>query len=122
MLNRAGFDAYTMFLFCVFFLLRSLAIFTSQAIFFYIAYIPFVYAIYRFFSTNKLKRQLENSRFLTLFQSFKQWLHLRRTMMTDKQHRYFHCPTCNKALRVPRGKGKIQVTCHYCGTIFEEKS
>jgi len=47
---------------------------------------------------------------------------LRRTIHRDKEHCYFKCPNCGQQLRVPRGKGKITVTCRSCGAVFEEKS
>lgn len=50
------------------------------------------------------------------------WFHLRRTMHRDKEHRYFRCPSCGQQLRVPKGKGKITVTCRSCGAVFQEKS
>ncbi len=49
------------------------------------------------------------------------WFHLRRTMHRDKEHRYFRCPSCGQQLRVPKGKGKITVTCRSCGAVFQEK-
>lgn len=39
-----------------------------------------------------------------------------------KQYKYFICPQCAKRLRVPRGKGKIRVTCTHCGNVFMMKS
>jgi len=39
-----------------------------------------------------------------------------------KQYKYFICPQCAKRLRVPRGKGRIRVTCTNCGNVFETKS
>ena len=47
---------------------------------------------------------------------------MRVTVFRDKEHRYFRCPNCGQYLRVPRGKGKINVTCRNCGASFEEKS
>lgn len=41
---------------------------------------------------------------------------------THKNYKYFHCPNCKQKLRVPRGKGKIRVTCSKCGTQFEKKT
>ena len=29
---------------------------------------------------------------------------------------------CSQMLRVPRGKGKISITCRNCGTVFQEKT
>lgn len=31
-------------------------------------------------------------------------------------------PSCGQQLRVPKGKGKITVTCRSCGAVFQEKS
>lgn len=39
-----------------------------------------------------------------------------------RQYKYFICPQCAQRLRVPRGKGKIRVTCTHCGNVFEMKS
>ena len=39
-----------------------------------------------------------------------------------KQYKYFHCPQCRQQLRVPRGKGRLRVTCTRCGNKFEIKS
>ena len=35
---------------------------------------------------------------------------------------YLKCPNCGQMLRVPRGKGRITVTCRGCGASFQEKS
>ncbi len=36
----------------------------------------------------------------------------------DSAYNYFTCPKCRRALRVPKGKGKIQITCPKCGEKF----
>ena len=50
------------------------------------------------------------------------WLRLRRAIRRDKEHVYFKCPSCGQQLRVPRGRGRITVTCRACGASFQEKS
>jgi ribosomal protein L37AE/L43A len=40
----------------------------------------------------------------------------------DKDHRYFACPKCKQAVRVPKGAGKIRVTCPKCGEKFQKKA
>ena len=32
-------------------------------------------------------------------------------MQTDTQYYYFRCPTCGQSMRLPRGVGKVEVTC-----------
>ena len=58
------------------------------------------WAIFRSFSRNVYKRYQENRRFLQLLDRIK-----------DREHRYFDCPHCHQPVRVPRGKGKIAITC-----------
>lgn len=122
MMTRSGFDAYTVFLLVIFFLLRAVVRFTHIIPLAILAYIVLGYAIFRFLSANRLQRQVENGRFLALFQAIVRWFRLRRSVRADKDHRYFKCPNCHQPLRVPRGKGKIQVNCRACGAQFEEKS
>ncbi len=40
----------------------------------------------------------------------------------DREHRYFNCPKCGQSVRVPKGAGKIRVTCPKCGEQFEKKA
>ena len=35
---------------------------------------------------------------------------------------FFRCPSCKEVVRVPRGKGKIRITCPRCGYAFEKKT
>ena len=73
-------------------------------------------------SRNMTRRREENDRFLCLVDPAVRWLRLHRTIRRDKEHRYFKCPNCGQMLRVPRGKGKITVTCRGCGASFQENS
>ncbi len=69
------------------------------------------WALYRTFSRNTYKRYQENRKFLSLQDRFK-----------DRQHRYFSCPKCRQTVRVPRGKGKIAITCPKCREKFIKKT
>lgn len=47
-----------------------------------------------------------------------------RTVKVKKassEYRYLKCPECGKRLRVPKGKGRIRITCAACGSRFEKK-
>ena len=35
-----------------------------------------------------------------------------------KTHKFFKCPKCRQTVRVPRGKGKVRITCPKCGEVF----
>ncbi len=70
-----------------------------------------VWAIFRIFSRNTYKRYQENQRFCQFLDRLK-----------DRQHRYYNCPRCRQQVRVPRGKGKIAITCPKCREKFIKKT
>ncbi|MCR5205137.1 MAG: hypothetical protein K6E47_08760 [Lachnospiraceae bacterium] len=37
-------------------------------------------------------------------------------------YRVFKCPECGQLLRVPKGSGRVEITCRRCGKVFEAKS
>ena len=69
------------------------------------------WAIFRTFSRNTYKRYQENRKYLMFLQKLK-----------DREHRYFDCPRCHQPVRVPRGKGKISITCPKCKEKFIKKT
>lgn len=69
------------------------------------------WAIFRTLSRNTYKRYRENRRFLMILDRLK-----------DRDHKYFDCPKCRQPVRVPRGKGKIMITCPKCREKFQRKS
>lgn len=80
-------------------------------------------ALFRMFSRNLEKRRAENTRFME-----KVWWPVSRRMAgarqqrMDKEHRYFTCHRCGAVCRVPRGKGRIVITCPRCGGEIHGKS
>ena len=87
-----------------------------------ISFVVILFALFRMLSRNPARRRAENAKFLRVAGPAIQWFRLRRTIHRDKEHCYFKCPNCGQQLRVPRGKGRITVTCRSCGATFEEKS
>ncbi len=80
-------------------------------IFTLISYALLGWAIFRMLSRNTYQRYQENRKYLRLLERLK-----------DRQHKYFDCPRCRQPVRVPRGKGKIAITCPKCGEKFIRKS
>ena len=70
--------------------------------------------IFRAFSRNLDKRRAENARFLQWWGPKRQAVQGWRSRRQDRTHRYIKCRHCGARLRLPRGKGKIQVTCPRC--------
>ena len=69
------------------------------------------WALFRLLSRNTYKRYEENRKYLRFLDRLK-----------DKDHRYFDCPRCRQAVRVPKGKGKISITCPKCKEKFIKKT
>lgn len=122
MYGRYGNDQLNMFLLALYFILYLVLLMTQFVPLYWITMLLIAAALFRLFSRNCPRRREENAKFLKVFGPAIQWLRLRRTMRRDKEHCYFKCPSCGQQLRVPRGKGKITVTCRGCGASFEEKS
>ena len=92
-------------------LISILGLFIRTPLLNLIAYVLMFWAIFRTLSRNTYKRYRENRRFLMLLDRIK-----------DRQHKYFDCPKCRQPVRVPRGKGKIAITCPKCAEKFIRKS
>lgn len=122
MYGRYGNDQLNLFLIALYFVLYMVLLFTGFDPLYWISLIVFALFVFRLLSRNVPRRREENARFLHLADPIFRWLRLRRTIHRDKEHRYFKCPNCGQQLRVPRGKGKITVTCRGCGATFQEKS
>lgn len=39
-----------------------------------------------------------------------------------KHFKFFKCPACHQKIRVPKGKGRIEITCPRCGEKFVKKT
>ena len=76
-----------------------------------LSYVFMGIAIFRSLSRNTYKRYLENRRYLAIHARLK-----------DKNHKYYRCPKCRQSVRVPKGKGKIAITCPKCKERFVKKT
>nr|WP_297179259.1 hypothetical protein [uncultured Agathobaculum sp.] len=82
-----------------------------------------VLCYFRVFSRNIQARYAENQRFLRWWGQIGVRLRNAGLRFQDrKTHRYYKCPHCKQRLRVPRGRGKINITCPHCRTQFIRKS
>ena len=83
----------------------------AGTVFWFLSYALMIWAIFRALSRNTYKRYQENRTFLLFFDRLK-----------DRNNRYFNCPKCHQTVRVPRGKGKISITCPKCREKFIRKT
>ncbi len=116
MYGRHGNDEFSLFL-----VLTSLALMLLSRIrvlrFFYlIAIFLLFYSCFRIYSKNLAKRNLELERYRNAKYRCKKFFSLRKRMWAErKTHTYFKCSSCKTMIRVPKGKGRIEVSCPKCG-------
>lgn len=123
MMGRYGSDAFSKFLLTVVLILWVLDIFIDSRILSSWAILLIVYSYFRMFSRNTTKRYQENLKYLeiknkilTRFKSGNAQANQRKT------HHIYKCPTCKQKIRIPRGKGRIRITCPKCKTEFTKVS
>ena len=122
MYGRYGNDQLNLFLVVLYLALYLLFAATRFVPLYWLTVVLIITALFRTLSRNLTRRREENAKFLRLIDPAVRWMRLRRPIRRDKEHRYFKCPNCGQMLRVPRGKGKITVTCRGCGASFQENS
>lgn len=124
--GRSGPDALSMvlsFLACVLLVIAMLVGDGLSSILWILACICLGASYFRIFSRNTARRRLENERFL---RRIKPLTDIRQRRLERKRQKnlycFFKCPQCSTVLRVPRGKGRIRITCRNCGNVFERNS
>lgn len=127
MQGRYGVDKFSNFLFVLALICLIVEFFVPVAVVRNIlnlaALLILVYSYCRIFSKNHAKRYAENERFMKCFGSLQRLFHKKQSdRMQKRYHRIFKCPNCRQSVRVPKGKGKIAITCPKCRTEFIRRS
>ena len=81
-----------------------------------------VWADWRILSRNISARAQENGVFLRYWQGARGAWDRLTARIKDRDHRYYRCPRCRQQLRVPRGRGRIVITCPKCRHEFVKKT
>ena len=77
----------------------------------------------RMFSKNIQKRYEENCKYYALKQKALGFFSKQKNTAQDlKTNHIWKCPSCGQKIRIPRGRGKIIVTCPKCRHEFTKKS
>ena len=95
----------------------------AGSLFYLLGWILIIYCYFRIFSKNITKRYAENQKYLAKTYKLRSFFYKQKELM--KQRKVYHiykCPSCKQKIRIPRGKGKIEVRCPKCGTTFIKKS
>ena len=85
--------------------------------------VAIVYTYFRIFSRNISKRAQENQKYLSATAKLRQRLNKEKNMMKQrKDYHIYTCPSCGQKVRIPRGKGKIEISCPKCHSKFVKRS
>ena len=81
-----------------------------------------VYAYLRILSRNIQQRYAENQKYVQFIAPITKKVDFFKRKRKDKTHKYYKCPTCNQVVRVPKGRGKIEISCPKCHTKFIKRT
>ncbi len=130
MIGRYGVDDFSKFQLGLAVVLMLLNMFLRIPILNTLLWLLLIWAYIRIFSRNIQKRYAENAKYLTArdrllgragakgFSADR----IKRTMEDRKKNHIYKCPKCSQKIRIPRGKGRIMITCPKCRTEFMKKS
>ena len=122
MSGRYGMDQLNRFLLALAMILLMISLFGPDLCY-TLSVVVMVYAYYRMFSKQTYKRADENRKYLTYEWKVKGWFgKKKREWNQRKTHHIYKCPNCKQKIRVPRGRGRIAITCRKSGNEFVKKS
>lgn len=88
-----------------------------------VALLLILWCFFRMCSKHIDAREKENARWQAFSKNWDSYAAFLKNWATyHKDYKVFRCPHCGEVLKVPKGKGKIRVTCPVCHTKFEKKS
>lgn len=128
MYGRYGQDQLGMFCFVMYVVLWLVSMFfrgTRIALVLNVLEIMLV-AVYffRFFSRNIYKRQMENRKFLAVWNRVKSFFKFYQMRFRERNgvKKLYRCPKCHQIIRVPKGRGKIAISCPKCRFEFIKRT
>lgn len=89
-------------------------------LFFLLGVAGLVLTYYRMLSRDFAKRSEENAKFLSMTEGIRKKLRIMKKRFDGrKDYRFFKCPDCGQEVRVPKGRGRIRITCPKCKAQFD---
>ena len=123
MSGRYGFDSFGRFTLTISIILMLLSNFRRSSFLNMLCWLLLIYTYYRMFSRQIAKRSKENQQFLTSTAPIRKWFYKQKNLMQQrKTHHIYRCPNCKQQIRIPKGKGKIEIRCPKCNHTFIKNS
>ena len=115
MIGRYGPDHLCIAMIVLAFIISLLFALTGNISLLFVSYFIFGLTLFRMFSRNINRRRAENDKFIRYWWPVRMKIKKIIQKIKDKRkYVYYTCPTCKTKLRVPKGKGKIRITCPRC--------
>lgn len=122
MQGQYGNDQLNKFLMILCFVFLILSMFGLRGGYF-LSMLCLVLEYYRMLSRNIYKRQAENTKYLQYTYKIRTKFYKWKNEQTQKRtHHIYKCPSCKQKIRVPRGRGRIEIRCPKCSTTFIKHS
>ena len=119
MQGRYGMDELSKFLMAISVVMIILASLTRNSIVNLVSFILIGFVYYRMFSKNFYKCSLQNKKYLKLRNKITgSWQNRISRFKQRKIYSFYDCPECRQKVRIPKGKGKVQITCPKCKVEF----
>lgn len=123
MQGRYGLDTLGNFLLWTGMILIFINLFVRNIFLEFLIWLLVIYTYVRILSRNYEKRNAENTWFLDHTQGLRdRWRRFSAHARIRKTHHIYTCPGCGQKIKVPKGKGKIVITCSKCRIEFTKKS
>lgn len=85
-------------------------------------YVLWLISLYRMLSKQIYKRQQENAAYEKLVEPITKQVTVMKKQKADPMNKYYRCPTCSQIVRVPKGRGRIEIRCPKCQSRFEKRT
>ena len=123
MTGRYGVDQFSSSLITISLILIVINIFVRNQILYSMGFVILIYSYFRVFSKHIHKRYQENMKYMVvhnkMMAKYNGWM---EAFACRKTHKVFSCPGCGQKVRVPKGKGKVNIHCPKCNVSFIKKS
>ena len=123
MLGRYGFDELSKVCLGTTVVLMVCSMFLDNRLLYLMAIALLIFCYYRAFSRNIEKRRAEGQKYRNFrYQNTVKWNAFKKRQEQKKQYCFYKCPQCRQKVGVPKGRGRICITCPKCSREFIKKS
>lgn len=123
MRGRYGTDELSKFLLIVGIGLVLVANLTGSTILYLMSTAVIIFSYFRIFSRDTYRCSMQNQKYLGVKNRLiREWKSRVDILRQRKNYRVYSCPSCRQKVRIPKGKGKVEITCPKCAAKFSKRS